>query len=106
MDAFMIALGIVALLAGGTLFLRSRRGRVGEGAGEAGLTNPTTLVIACSLLLLGYHLLAWTLPDRWFPLQIPLRLWPLLAGGVGVAIAGALVADALERRDAPSDAGQ
>lgn len=96
MDALIIALGAVALLAGAVLFLRSRRGK----GGEAGLTNPTTLVVALSLLLLGYHLLAWTLPERWFPLQIPARMWPLVVGGIVVAIAGALVADALERRPA------
>jgi hypothetical protein len=96
MDALVIAVGVVALLAGALLFLRSRRGK-------GGLTNPTTLVVALSLLLLGYHLLAWTLPERWFPLQIPAGLWPLLVGGIAVAIAGALVADALERSSALGD---
>jgi hypothetical protein len=93
MQPLVIVLGAAAVLAGGVLFLRSRRG-------PGGLTNPTTLVVAFSLVLLGYHLLAWTLPDHWLPLRIPASLWPLLVGGVAVAIAGALVADALESRRA------
>jgi len=97
MDALVIAVGVVALLAGVTLFLRSRRGAD---------TNPTTLVAGLSLALLGYHLVAWTLPERWFPLQIPAAMWPLVVGGVAVAISGALVADALERRSAPDSAAR
>jgi len=91
MQPLVIALGAAAVLAGGVLFFRSRRA-------DDGLTNPTTLVVALSLLLLGYHLLAWNLPEHWMPLRMPSSLWPLLVGGVGIAIAGALLADSLEGR--------
>lgn len=96
MEAVAIVLGAAALLGGGALFLRSRRG-------SGGLTNPTTLVLGLSLALLGYHLLAWTLPEQWLPLRVPAGLWPLLVAGLAVAIAGSLVIDALERRRPDSD---
>lgn len=93
MQIVAIAAGAAALLAGAYLFVRSRRG-------PDGLTSPTRLVMGLSLALVGYHLLAWTLPAHWFPLRVPPELWPLLLGGVAVAIAGTLTVDALERREA------
>lgn len=93
MQIVAIAAGAAALLAGAWFFIRSRRG-------PDGLTSPTRLVMGLSLALVGYHLLAWTLPEHWLPLRVPAELWPLLAGGVVVAIAGTLLADALEQRDA------
>jgi hypothetical protein len=52
------------------------------------LSEPTRLVIGLSLLLAGYHALAYGLPAAILPLRVPIdRLWML---GVGVIVACAV----------------
>lgn len=63
------------------------------------MTNPTRLTFALSMLLLGYHLAAWTAPAHVLPFRIPLDLWFLLVGGAGLACVSSLWLDRRQAAD-------
>ncbi|MFG0283463.1 MAG: hypothetical protein ACF8R7_03490 [Phycisphaerales bacterium JB039] len=85
-----IAIGALAVLAGAYVFAAMRRD-------AEGLLRPTALAIGLSLMLLGYHALAWSLPERWLPLRIPAARWPLLAAGAIIAVLASVWVDRFER---------
>lgn len=63
------------------------------------LSEPTRLVIALCLVVVGYHVAAYGSPAAWFPLKVPFQRWWVLALGVVVAISGAILSDRMERLD-------
>lgn len=67
--------------------------------GLLGRTSVSTrAAIGLSLLVLGYHLVAYSLPHGWLWLRVPAdRLW-ILGVAVGVVVVGSLVMDGAERR--------
>lgn len=67
--------------------------------GLLGRTSVSTRgAIGLSLLVLGYHLVAYSLPHGWLWLRVPAdRLW-IVGVAVGIAVAGSLVMDGVERR--------
>lgn len=59
---------------------------------------PTRLSLGLSLLVLGYHLAAYSLPTRWLWLRVPAdRLW-ILGLTVVVLVGASLVLDRVEER--------
>lgn len=63
------------------------------------LSEPTRLVVALCLVVVGYHIAAYASPAAWFPLKIPVERWWIMALGVLVAISGAILSDRMERLD-------
>ena len=64
-----------------------------QGLGE--VTRPTGLVIGLSLLGVGYHLLAWSLPPDWISLRVPIAMWPVVPIVAGVSVGASLAIDRL-----------
>lgn len=62
-----------------------------------GLSAATQIVIGMGLILLAYHAAAWMSPESWFALQFPRERWWAVFVLVGVAIAGSLWSERLER---------
>lgn len=62
------------------------------------VSEPTRLVLGLVLIVVGYHVAAYGLPSGWFRLKVPASNWWMLAIGVALAVAGALLAERLERR--------
>lgn len=81
-----------AVLGAGAWLLREPK----EGTRRAALTVPTRLATALVLLVLGYHLAAWSLPDHWTPMKISPERWWLLAIGGAMMLSSSVVMD---RRD-------
>lgn len=61
--------------------------------------TPTRLVLGMSMLLLGWHLIMWSLPAKWTLLSVPADRWWMLVVGLVLAVAGTMAADVLESRD-------
>jgi hypothetical protein len=81
--------GCVVLLAGLWLI---RRGR------EGGHTPLSRLTAGICLMLLGYHVVAWTAPFGATMLRVPPDRWWVVVGVVVVAFAGSGLAELFERR--------
>ena len=62
---------------------------------DEGLSGPTRLTLGVAALIVGYHLVCWSVPAVTF--GVPRDLWWAVAGGAVLAIAGAFAVDALER---------
>ena len=54
-------------------------------------------MLALSIALAGYHAAAWTSPDAWFALKVPVERWWIVALGLGSAIAASLWMDRMDR---------
>ncbi len=81
-----------AVLIAGLWLLREPK----EGTKRAGLSVPTRMATALALLVIGYHIAAWSLPDSWTPMKVPLERWWVLAiGGVMMLSSSAV----MDRRD-------
>lgn len=74
----------------------SSRGRTRWAGWGPAWSEASLIVVALSLLLVGYHVAAWVSPPHWFPLQIPWSRGWMLGAGVVVAVTGARAADRLE----------
>lgn len=70
---------------------------------RANASSATRLVVGLCLLVGAYHLAAYAGPPEWFGLRVPRERWPLLAGAIGLALAGSLASDRLEARGAARD---
>lgn len=81
-----------AVLIAGLWLLREPK----EGTKLAGLSVPTRMATALALLVIGYHIAAWSLPDSWTPMKVPLERWWLLAIGGAMMLSSSVVMD---RRD-------
>lgn len=96
-----IAVGVGVLGAGLWLMARARRTEADEPCEPplpliGAVRRSTMLTLALCIMVTGYHIAAWAVPV-WLPLHVPAGRWWLLVGGVGLAIAGSLVAEKLER---------
>jgi hypothetical protein len=60
-------------------------------------SGPTRLTISCVLILIGYHLVIWSVP-AWNMAAVPVDRWWLVPGVGALAVGGALLAEWLERR--------
>lgn len=92
--AIMI-LGVVsgaAMLGAGLWLLREPH----EGTRLARLGVPTRLSGALVLLVIGYHVGAWTLPDAWVAMKVPLDLWWLVLGAAAAMLISSV---AMDRKD-------
>jgi hypothetical protein len=69
-----------------------------EVPGPRGLSEPTRLAIGLSMMVAGYHVVAYTAPLTWSMIQVPRDRWWILAAGIALTLLGSLVADAIERR--------
>ena len=91
----MSMVGVVvgaAVLVAGLWLLREPK----EGTKRAGLSVPTRMALALALLVLGYHIAAWSLPDHWTPIKLPIERWWILAIGGVMMLSSSVVMD---RRD-------
>jgi hypothetical protein len=94
---------ILGVSAGGALALVSlwllrgakRAIRASDDGLVEGLSGPTRLTLGVTGLLVGYHLAMWSVPALSF--GVPLHLWWVVALGGGLAVAGAVAVDLLER---------
>ena len=66
------------------------------GLGKVG--DPTCLTLGLCSFLCAYHAAAYSLAPVVTLAAVPIGRWWVLAVGVGVAVAGALLAERLERR--------
>ena len=98
-----LVFGAGSAVAGVWMLAIARPGRFGDhstpvplpiqGLGE--VTRPTGLVIGLSLLGVGYHLLAWSLPPDWISLRVSPAMWPVVPIVAGVAVGASLAIDRL-----------
>jgi len=99
-------LAAVLLAVGLRLLVRLRRGQ--SLVVRLPLLGPsshaTGLAVSFSSLILGYHLLAWTLPPDWLQLRVPAHRWWLLVLGAGLAIGLSWMMDRGEQPEEWSDA--
>lgn len=95
--AVMLAAGLLWVGGGRWRWLpRLRGGRLGGRA----LSEPTRMVIGLSHLVLGYHLVVWSVPMREHrPIQLPRQNWYWLATGCAAAMAGSIALDRLAPLD-------
>lgn len=96
-------LGGVALLAAGAWWLWGSRW---VGAGPArfreAASEPTRMVIGLVHLVLGYHLIVWTLPESQRPPHMPQQAWHWVVGASVLMMAGSVGIDQLDRRTSAS----
>lgn len=90
--AILGAVSGAAVLIVGLWLLREPK----EGTKRAGLSVPTRMATALALLVIGYHIAAWSLPDAWTPMKVPLERWWVLAIGGVMMLSSSVVMD---RRD-------
>lgn len=89
----LASLGLVLAASGAwVLWADGARKRFGPSTSE-----PTRHVIGMSLLLGGYHLIAYVVPDAWVPLKVPRDRWFLVPAVICVALAISWVSDRLLR---------
>jgi len=62
---------------------------------ELGLSIPTRLAIGITIMIVGYHLIAWSVPRPMYGVPIG-RWWMVLGIGV-LVVGGAFFADRVER---------
>lgn len=82
-----------ATLGAGVWLLREPK----EGTRLAAISVPTRMATALVLLVAGYHLAAWSLPDSWTPMKIPPERWWLLAIGGAMMLSSSVVMDRRDR---------
>lgn len=58
---------------------------------------PTRMVVAIVHLVLGYHLVVWSIPGDRRPMQFPRGQWPWMVLGCAAAIGGSRMLDRLEQ---------
>jgi hypothetical protein len=101
------AIGVVGLwvLRGGKRVIAERSSAHADEAADApippaedGLSGPTRLTLGVACLLVGYHLVCWSVPAISF--GVPVDLWWIVAAGAALAVVGAFAVDSLERRPA------
>ena len=85
------AVGAAVVIAGAWLLREPS-----AGARRASLSVPTRMALGLTLLVLGYHVAAWSLPDSWTPMKVPLERWWMLAAGAGAMIGSSV---AMDRRE-------
>lgn len=88
-----MVIGVVAgaLVMVGSLVL-IRAGRAGRRA------TPTRLTAGVCGLIIGYHVMAWSMPQGWLALRVPLSRWWAVALVTVAAVGGSLLADRLDGR--------
>ncbi len=108
-----VVFGVGIAAAGLWMLAIARPGRFGDHAtpvplpirGLGEVTRPTGLVLGLSLLGVGYHLLAWSLPEDWIVLRVPIARWPTVVIVAGVAVGASLAIDRLaDSADSADDA--
>lgn len=92
------ALGAIVLIAGLWLLREPK-----EGTKRAGLSVPTRMALALALLVLGYHVAAWSLPDSWTPMKVPLDRWWVLAIGGVMMVSSSVVMDQRDEAERQRD---
>jgi len=60
--------------------------------------NPTCLTLGVCLLIGSYHAAAYSLLPVYGLVSVPVERWWIVAAVIGLAVVGALAAEALERR--------
>ena len=80
-----------ALLAGASLAMI----RPGRGSRQV---NPTRLTLGLCGLIIGYHVMAWSMPDGWLALRVPVTRWWAVVLVAALALGGSLLADRLDGR--------
>lgn len=70
-----------------------------------GLTVPTRLVLGFVLLLVGYHIAAYSGPAHYLTFRVPRDRWWMLVSGVIIAVLGSMGVDWFERRTDDRSAG-
>ena len=61
------------------------------------VSDPTRYTIGVCLLIGGYHLVAFSLPDAWVPLKVPKDRWYLVPSVIVLALLGSTASDGLRR---------
>lgn len=75
-----------------------------RGGSVLGLSAASRVATGLMLVIVGYHAAAWSLPARWFPLQVPLDRWWVLGSAMAAGLMLTLLADRIER-DREGDIG-
>lgn len=99
----MVVVGLGVLAAGGWLLARARRTPLDSPCDPplplVGAVRRSTLyTMALCVMVVGYHVAAWTVPT-WLALHVPARRGWILGAAVAAAVAGSILAERLERRD-------
>lgn len=101
-EATFIAIGVLFVIAGVAILVRTRQGtseRRFQLPGLGAISDATAVTAAFVLLFLGYHTAAYGGPEGLLHFRVPPRLgWLVYVGGV-LAVVGALLADRLEREE-------
>lgn len=90
---FLAALGLI-LLGAGFWVLRAEGSRRRFGSA---VTDPTRYTVGLCLLIGGYHLLGYALPDAWLPLKVPRERWYLVPAGIVLALGLSFAGDSTRR---------
>ncbi|MBX3322287.1 MAG: hypothetical protein KF757_04780 [Phycisphaeraceae bacterium] len=94
---FIIGLGMYLLRCGRTRGVSDDETSNAPAPSILGLSVPTRLALGFSLMLLGYHACAYSLPPHWIALKVPANLLWVLALFSGVLVGGSLLADRVAR---------
>lgn len=98
-DVVLWAAGL-AVIVWGFFVMRSARARLEatEPLARYLASGPALLVLAMCMVMGGYHLIVWGLPDHFTNLKVDAQHWYFLAAALGVLPAAARGVDMLERR--------
>lgn len=91
-DGAMWAAGLLVIV-GGLVVLSRGRSRLGLDPRELNgrMAGPTCMAGGIALMVAGYHVIVWGLPDHFTNLKVPMDLWFVLVGvlaGVVVLVRG------------------
>ncbi len=60
-------------------------------------SDPTRYTVGLCLLIGGYHLLGYAVPDAWLPLKVPRERWYLVPTGIVLALGLSFAGDSTRR---------
>jgi hypothetical protein len=97
--ALVLAVGVMG--AGARLMVMARRIEPGKVCDPplplvGGVRHSTVLTLSLCVLVLGYHIAAWTIP-HWLALHVPVHRWWMVVGGILLALGGSALAERAER---------
>lgn len=99
-DLALLVLGAGVLIAGLWLLTRARSTPPGESCDPplplvGAVRRSTVYALAVCVMVLGYHVAAWTVPHV-LALHVPGHRWWILIGGIALAIGGSVWAEKIE----------
>lgn len=102
-DVLLVLAGAVLMGAGLWWLGVGRWTWIPESRFQRGIPFPTRVVVALVHLVLGYHLVVWSIPGDHRPLQMSRAQWPWLVLGCAAAVGGSRLMDRWEQRGDDGD---